>query len=45
MVARFKEAPEGVITVIEIILGILLCAVAIQLTLLGFHDVGWVGAI
>ncbi len=45
VIARFKEAPEGVITVIEIILGILLCAVAIQLTLLGFHDVGWVGAI
>jgi multiple antibiotic resistance protein len=42
VVARFKEAPEGVITVIEILFGILLCAVAVELVLLGLHDVSLV---
>jgi small neutral amino acid transporter SnatA (MarC family) len=42
VVARFKDAPEGVITVIEILFGILLCAVAVQLVLVGLHDLSLV---
>lgn len=37
LVARFKETPEGTITVLEIIFGILLCAVAVQLVLIGLE--------
>ncbi len=42
VIARFKDAPEGVITVVEILFGILLCAVAVQLTLVGLHDLALV---
>jgi multiple antibiotic resistance protein len=45
VVARFKDAPEGVITVIEILFGILLCAVAVQLVLVGLHDLSLVASI
>ncbi len=37
LVARFKETPDGAITVLEIIFGILLCAVAVQLVLVGLE--------
>ncbi len=33
-----KEPPQGAITVFEILFGILLCAVAVQLVLVGLHD-------
>jgi multiple antibiotic resistance protein len=37
LVARLKEAPEGAIIIFEIIFGILLCAVSVQLVLFGLE--------
>ena len=37
LVARLPDTPEGTITVLEIIFGILLCAVAVQLVLVGLE--------
>ena len=42
LIARMKEPPQGAITVFEILFGILLCAVAVQLVLVGLHDLALV---